>query len=64
MKKFWCVTTVVYDSGRVVANITSTVEAVSKPENDFKSTKRKDIYHDWFESQEEAEALVKEAKDA
>lgn len=64
LKKFWCVTTVVYDSGRVVANITSTVEAVSKPENDFKSTKRKDIYHDWFESQEEAEALVKEAKDA
>ncbi len=64
MKTFWCVTTAVYDSGRVVANITSTVEAVSKPENDFKSTRRKDIYHDWFESQEEAEALVKEAKDA
>ena len=38
MKIFWCVTTTVYDSGRVVANITSTVEAVSKPENDFKST--------------------------
>jgi len=60
MKTFWCVTTVVYDNGKVVANITSTVGAVSKPENDFKSTKRKDIYHDWFESQKEAEAFVKE----
>ena len=64
LKKFWCVTTAVYDSGRVVANITSTVEAVSKPENDFKSTRRKDTYHDWFGSQEEAEVFVKEAKAA
>ena len=64
MKIFWCVTTAVYDSGRVVANITSTVEAVSKPENDSRSTARKDIYHDWFESQEDAENFVKEAKDA
>lgn len=64
MKTFWCVTTTVYDSGRVAANITSTVEAVSKPENDFKSTKRKDIYHDWFESQEDAENFVKEAEEA
>ena len=61
MKTFWCVTTAVYDNGRVVANITSTVEAVSKPENDFKSTKRKDIYHDWFEGHKEAEKFVDEA---
>ena len=27
MKTFWCVTTAVYDSGNVVANITGTVEA-------------------------------------
>lgn len=47
MKTFWCVTMAVYDSGKVVANITSMVEAVSKPENDSRSTARKDIYHDW-----------------
>lgn len=64
MKTFWCVTVDIYDNGRVVANITSQVEARQKPENDFKSTKRKDIYHDWFESYEEAEAFVKEANDA
>lgn len=27
------------------------------------STRKKDIYHDWFESREEAEALVWETKD-
>lgn len=64
MKTFWCVTTAIYDSGRLVANITSTVETVSKPENDFKSTRRRDIYHDRFESWEDAENFVREAKDA
>lgn len=62
MKMFWCVTTAVYDSGMVIANITDMVESVSKPENDSKSTTRKDIYHDWFESWKDAEAFVKEAE--
>lgn len=31
MKMFWCVTTAVYDDGKVVANITDSVEAVCKP---------------------------------
>lgn len=62
MKTFWCVTTAVYDDGRIAANITSTVEAVSKPENDSRSTARKDIYKDWFGSREEAEKFVEEAK--
>lgn len=62
MKVFWCVMTAVYDSGRVTAGVTSVVEAVRKPENDFKSMARKDIYHDWFETREEAEAFVKEAE--
>ena len=64
MKTYWCVTTSVDDRGRVVANITDTVEAVSKPENSSKSTKRRDIYNDWFESREEAQEFVEEAKRA
>ncbi len=63
MKMFWCVTTAVYDDGKVVANITDSVEAVCKPENSFKSLKRKDIYYDWFESRAEAETFVTEAKE-
>lgn len=64
MKTYWCVTTSVDDRGRVVANITDTIEATSKPENSSKSTARRDIYNDWFESREEAQAFVKEAKSA
>ena len=61
MKKFWCVTTSVNDRGRVAANITNVIEAVCQPENSSTSTSRRDIYNDWFPSQEEAEEFVKEA---
>ncbi len=64
LKTFWCVTMAVYDTGRVVASITGKIEAASKPENDSRFTFRKDIYKDWFESQEEAENFVEEAKKA
>lgn len=64
MKTYWCVTTSFDDNGRVTSAITSTIEAVCKPENTSKSTNRKDIYNDWFESREEAEDWVEEAKRA
>lgn len=64
MKTYWCVTTSVDDRGRVIANITNTVEAACKPENSSTSTSRRDIYNDWFESEEEAQAFVKEAREA
>lgn len=64
MKPYWCVTTSVNDRGHVVANITNMIEAVCKPENTSTSTSRRDIYNDWFESQEEAEEFVKEARSA
>lgn len=63
-KKYWCVTTSVGNKGRVVANITNVIEAAQKPENSFTSTSRRDVYNDWFESQEEAEKFVEEAKNA
>lgn len=62
MKTYWCVTTSVNDRGLVVANITNTIEAVCKPENSSTTTKRRDIYNDWFESLEEAQAFVEEAR--
>lgn len=64
MKPYWCVTTSVNNRGRVVANITNRIEAICKPENTFTSTSRRDVYNDWFGSLEEAEAFVKEAKEA
>lgn len=64
MKTYWCVTTSIDDRGRVVSNITNTIEAVCKPEDSSMSTKREDIYNDWFESREEAEKWVEEARQA
>lgn len=64
MKTYYCVTSSVDDKGKVMAAITNVIEAVRKPENSFKSGKRKDIYHDWFESREEAKKFVEEAKTA
>lgn len=62
-KTYYCVTSSVDDKGKVRAAITNIMKAICKPENDFKSGKRKDIYHDWFESREEAKNFVKEAKE-
>ena len=64
LKMFWCVTTSFDDRGRVVSSITRTVEAAVKPENRYTSTSRKDIYTDWFDSLEAAQAWVEEAKQA
>lgn len=63
-QKYWCVTTSINDKGRVVANITNVIEAAQKPDNSFNSTSRRDIYNDWFESQEAAEKFVEEARNA
>lgn len=62
MKTYYCVTSSVDDNGKVRAAITNVIEVACKPENSFKSLRRKDIYCDWFESREEAEKLVEEAK--
>ena len=64
MKTYYCVTSVFYDDGRVTAAITSERTADDKPENGYTSTNRCDIYTDWLDSWEQAEAFVKEAKEA
>ena len=62
MKTFWCVTTSVYDSGKVIAAITNRIQAVKKPENESRELRGKDVYHDWFGSKEEADQFVEDAK--
>jgi hypothetical protein len=64
MKTFYCVTSSFYDSGRVVAAITDTVEAYTKPENHHTEKRDRDIYTDWFGSLGEAQQFVKGAKKA
>lgn len=62
MKTYYCVTTSVNDKGKVLAAITDVIEAICKPENSFRSLKRKDIYCDWFDDPEEAKEFVEMAK--
>ena len=64
LKKFWCVTNSFQDDGKVVSAITDVCEAAVKPENVCKETKTKDIYIDWFETEEEAKERVAEALNA
>lgn len=62
MKTFWSVTTAIDNDGRVSCAITDIVRAAVKPENSFTETRSKDIWVDWFDSKEEAEERVMEAK--
>ena len=64
LKTFYCVTIAIYDDGRVTAGITSTVQSIKKPLSKYKNLRRKDIYNDWFATLEEAQAFIKEAKQA
>ena len=58
MKKFYVVCTSFFNDGRVVSNIVDTITSSEKPEQGFKSTRRCDIYVDYFESAEEAREFV------
>lgn len=64
MKTYWCVTTAIDDYGRIISHITATVESACKPENSCASTRRKDIYLDWFDSLKAAQDFVEESKRA
>ena len=64
LKKFWCVTTAFHDDGKVVSAITDVCKAAVKPENVCKETKTKDIYLDWFDTEEEAKERVEEVLNA
>lgn len=64
MKKWYCVVSTFDDKGRVTANIVNTKEVEEKPKGSFKSTVRKDIYADWFDSEEAANKFIADSKNA
>lgn len=64
MKKYWCVTTSVNNQGITTCLITGVKEDCHKPKNSFTSTRQRDIYNDWFESEKEANAFVEKSKKA
>ena len=64
MKTYYCVTSSVDDRGRMTAAVTESVKAQACPKSSCTSTRRKDIYKDWFESRKEAEVFADEARSA
>lgn len=64
LKTFWCVTSYFGNNGNIVSNITDVIKTALKPENKFMETKTKDIYVEWFESEEEANHHVRDARNA
>ena len=62
VKTWYCVTSSYDDHGRTTAAITATMEAEEKPDNSYRSTSRKDIYNDWFDSQEEAQQFAEDTR--
>lgn len=61
MKKYYGVITTFDDHGKVTANLIDVKESDKKPENEFKSTKQKDIYIDWFESLQRANQFIEQS---
>jgi len=62
MKTFWAVTSAYHDDGRVTANIIGTREADTRPQAGYRETRSADIYTDWFDSRQKAQAFVDECK--
>ena len=58
MKEYFCVTSSYYNDGRVTATLTDIKQAEKKPQKHFKETGRCDIYTDWFDSENDAQAFI------
>ncbi|MCH1940496.1 hypothetical protein [Holdemania massiliensis] len=61
MKKYYGVITTFDDYGKVTANLIDVRECVKKSENEFKSTEKKDIYIDWFETLQRANQFIEQS---
>lgn len=63
-KTWYMVTSSYHDDGKVVANITGTVEAAEKPKSSSTSAHNRDIYVDYFATKREADKFVEDSKKA
>lgn len=58
--KFYEVTSKFFNSGRVTARLTDTVEALTRPTDLHTETPGFDIYVDYFDTRDEAVEFIKE----
>lgn len=62
MKTYFCVVTSVDNSGCVTGGIVDKIRAEENPGSTVKVLPRCDIWTDWFESREEAQAFLKKCR--
>lgn len=63
MTTYWAVLSAYYDDGHVIANIVDNRQAETKPAAGYRETRKADLYTDWFDSREKAEAFVDECRE-
>ena len=64
MKTYYGVVTTVYDNWKADMTYIGAQEFPSVPESTLKKTPRCDVWSDWFDTEEEALAFIKENKEA
>lgn len=62
MNTYYAVCSSYYDSGRVIASLVDMAEADEKPQDTYESKRNRDVYVNWFDSQEEAMKHIEECK--
>ena len=63
MKKFWCVSTKYFDSGKV-KSIMYQIESEEKPKDGMVENRMCDEYHDYFDNYEDAKKWWEDAQKA
>lgn len=61
---WYCVLTSFFDDGRVAANIVDAKEQYEKPEGTYTSTRRADVYTEWFDTLQAAQTYIEETRRA
>ena len=58
--KYWAVLSAFLDDGRMLATVVGSKEFDQKPQAGYRETRDADLYVDWLDSKEKAEAVVAE----
>jgi hypothetical protein len=64
MQTYWLVESSYYDDGTISARLVGSIQAEKRPENEKLETSEMDIYQDWFNCHEIAEAFTEVCRDS
>lgn len=62
MKKYYCVSTTIFDNGNILSSICSSKFAEERPKSTMEVSTKEDRYYDWFSSIDDAEEFIEITK--